>query len=214
MTTIRHGWKDAGARSAPPAASNLAQLTADAAAISVQRCLPIAGDRALAAERRPGARTQLGMPAWAQPPSEPPPSSAERSRTPSCAPDSALAPARRGPPPLPARFAAPKVMVAGSSRLLPDTVPAARRLQLHDTIGELDPDDDLLVPAPTPLPVRPSAPRARDQTLVMRRSASAPVGLRGLLVRTLLRLLALLAPSLRLPPLPDEGARRRTRRRS
>ena len=207
MITVPGGWNDQGGRGADSAATAL-QHAEDTAPISAQRCLPVTGGRSLATAQRSAARTQLGMPALVLPPDEPPRSAVVSTPAATLTGTAARPPARRGPPPLPARFATPKVVVAATP-LLPDTLPA-QRLQLGDVTSEADAD-------PLPLSLRRSTAPARvahksaAPTRMLRSSAApaaAPGGLRGLLTAVLLKLLALLAPS---QPLPEPSSRRQRR---
>lgn len=190
MMTLPGKWNDVGSRSAAAGA-----LPDESAPVSVQRCLPVNGAQRPAIERRVGARTQLGMPALTPPPSEPVASGRRpvdrgKSRT-----GASSAPPRRSPPPLPARFATPKVVVAAAP-LLANTVPA-RRLQLQDVTCELDAADLL------PLRARPLPTPARStRTRTSRRSAPprAVQGVRGLVAGLLVQLLSLVAPSLQVQP--------------
>lgn len=307
MTTFRGGWRDPVATGAPSIATTPAPAPQQPAPITGQRCLPVAGPEGLATKSFHGARTQLGMPAWApagaadapasavrenagpqraervstplpervatrtaeriasplvervatlasgripllehcarvEPPAQPrvkhgAPPHVERVTSPEhsaragrlAAPPAEgtltqaarvergerVAPARRGPPPLPPHLAVPKVIVA-STPLLPDTVPA-RRLQLLDATDEIDTDELLPEHLRSPLAPRerdrmapPLATGARERRA--RRAAAAPRGprgLRGLLARALVRLLSLLAPSLQPQPWPASEARAR-----
>lgn len=205
MMTLQGGWNDQAARSARPAEDTSAKQADDTAPISAQRCLPLTGPRVFVSERRAAARTQLGMPAVTLTPDEPS-SSAGKSPAPAGAASPAPPPARRGPPPLPARFAVPKVIVAARP-LLPDTVPA-RRLQLQDVTYELDTADLL------PLALRrPAVSRPGGSTGAAAGSAAAPGGVRGVMAAVLVRLLALLAPSLQLQPVSRGDHSRRSRQR-
>jgi hypothetical protein len=211
MITLPGGWNDRDARSARPAAPSSLQKTEETPPVSVRRCLPVSGPQRLGSSRY-GARTQLGMPALALP-SEPAPGTAPNRTAPSSdtpppsvvpaalAPPSVALP-RRGPPPLPVRFAAPKVMVAATP-LLPDTIPA-RRLQLSDVTCELDTADLLPVPAKRPAPRATAAVAASA-----RHPAPQPRGVRGLVASLLVRLLSMLEPSTRVHTPPRERGRRR-----
>lgn len=203
--TLPGGWNDQDARSTRPTAAAPGRRADSSATISAQRCLAVTGGRALASERRCSARTQLGMPALTLPTDEPP-CSPGKSTAPPCVADAVRPPARRGPPPLPARFAMPKVLVAATP-LLPDTVPA-RRLQLQDDTCELDAADLLPIALE-----RPATPAPVSQTRAVS-PATAPRGIRGMMATVLVRLLSLLAPSLQISPAPgaDPRSRRRQRR--
>ena len=184
MMTLPGRWNDVGSR---PAVAGLGQD--EDAPVSVQRCLPVDGAQRPARERRPAARTQLGMPALTLPPGQPATSELrpiDGGRSTTCTSSS---PPRRLPPPLPARFATPKVVISAAPLLL-DTIPA-RRLQLQDVRGEIDPAE-LLPERERSLAVR--AHRAAIST--PRRCARRPRGVRGLVASLLVRLLSLVAPSL------------------
>jgi hypothetical protein len=204
MTTLPGGWNDLPAPAARPAAEAPAPHAEPAAPISVQRCLPVTAAQSPASGRRCGAQTQLGMPALPPAPHEAPraPESCPAA-LPSVAPASPARP-RRGPPPLPARFASPKVIVAATP-LLPDTVPA-RRLQLADVTCELDPADLLKIPAR-----RRAAPAPAGPSLALR-PAPATRGVRGLVAGLLVRMLSLLEPSVQLQRVPRERVSRTGRR--
>lgn len=159
----------------------------------------------LATERRCAARTQLGMPAFAPPTGEPPSSAGER-RAPAAGAGLVRAPARRGPPPLPARFAVPKVVIR-SAPVPPGTIPA-RRLQLQDVTSELDGAD---LPPVTPRSLATQAPGGSAGA--SSRSAATNGGRQGMLTALLVRLLSLLAPSLQLQRAPREDRSTASRRR-
>jgi hypothetical protein len=186
MMTLPGKWNDVGSRSAAAGA-----LRDESAPVSVQRCLPVNGAQQPAIERRAGARTQLGMPAVTLPPSEPLASERRPAHCGKGAAGTSSAPPRRSPPPLPARFATPKVVVAATPLLA--TVPA-RRLQLQDVTCELDAAALLPLRAP-PLPT----PGRSARTRTSRRSAP-PRGVRGLMASLLVQLLSLVAPSLQVQP--------------
>ena len=208
MITLPGGRNDLAAQSAPSTTAGPAPHTEDTVPISVQRCLPVtAAHGSLASDRRSGARTQLGMPALTPAPPKAP-SAADTSRTalPSLVPPPTARP-RRGPPPLPACFAAPKVIVAATP-LLSDTVPA-RRLQLADATCELDAADLL------PIPTRRAAARSpAELPRATPHAAPAQRGVRGLVANLLVRLLSLLEPSVQMQKLPRDKGNRSTLRRS
>jgi hypothetical protein len=184
MMTLPGRWNDIGSRSAAAGPGQ-----DERAPVSVQRCLSVDGAQQPARERRPAARTQLGMPALTLPPGQPAASERRPVDGGRSSRGTSSAPPRRLPPPLPARFATPKVVIAAAPLLL-DTIPA-RRLQLQDVTCELDPAE-LLPKRERSLTV--PAHRAASSTL--RRCARGPRGVRGLVASLLVRLLSLVAPSL------------------